>query len=157
RIATEERLRRSQRLEAVGQLTGGIAHDFNNLLTVVIGSLDLLSERLAPDPDGQQHAQDALQAALRGAELTHQLPALAGRQPLDPKTIDINERVDATMDLLRRTLGEQIEIAVVLQKGLWPASADPTQFESALTNLAINARDAMPSGGRLTIETANKE
>jgi PAS domain S-box-containing protein len=157
RLAAEDRLRRSQRLEAVGQLTGGIAHDFNNLLTVVIGSLDLLNDRLTQDAAARQHAQDALQAALRGAQLTHQLLAFARRQPLDPKRIDINERVTVTMELLGRTLGEHIEIKTVLQDGLWLASADPTQFESALTNLSINARDAMPGGGRLTIETANKE
>ena len=155
RIAAEERLRRSQRLESVGQLTGGIAHDFNNLLAVVIGNLDLLQDRVLGDKDAAEFIDAALKASLRGAELTNQLLAFARRQSLDAKHIDINERVHATMGLLRRTLGEQIEIATGLAADLWPAFADPTQFESALVNLAINARDAMPDGGRLTIETAN--
>jgi PAS domain S-box-containing protein len=156
RDAAEERLRRAQRLEAVGQLTGGIAHDFNNLLTVVIGNLDLLQGRLAGDPKASAFAETALNAALRGAALTRQLLAFARRQSLDAKVIDINERVTATMALLQRTLGEDIEVTTELASDLWPAFADPTQLESALVNLAINARDAMPQGGRLLIETANK-
>jgi PAS domain S-box-containing protein len=157
RIAAEERLSRSQRLEAIGQLTGGIAHDFNNLLTVVIGSLDLLEDRVSNDPAGAEYARAALTAALRGAELTRQLLAFARRQSLDAKVIGINERVSATMGLLQRTIGEEIEIATTLAPDLWPAFVDPVQLESALINLAINARDAMPGGGRLTIETANTE
>jgi PAS domain S-box-containing protein len=156
RNAVEERLRRSQRLEAVGQLTGGLAHDFNNLLTVVIGNLDLLQESLGADPAAADHAARALKAAMRGAALTKQLLAFARRQPLDAKVIDINERVTATMDLLRRTLGEEIEVKTALAPDLWSATADPSQLETALVNLAINARDAMPKGGRLAIETANK-
>jgi PAS domain S-box-containing protein len=156
RIAAEERLRRSQRLEAVGQLTGGMAHDFNNLLSIVIGNLDLLQERLAGDPEAAAFAETALKASLRGADLTRQLLAFARRQSLDAKAFAIDDRVSATLDLLRRTLGEQIEITTVLSPGLWPALADPAQFESALVNLAINARDAMPGGGRLTIETSNR-
>jgi PAS domain S-box-containing protein len=155
RIAAEERLRRSQRLESVGQLTGGIAHDFNNLLAVVIGNLDLLQERVEADKEAVELIEAALKASLRGAELTNQLLAFARRQSLDAKLLDINERVVATMGLLRRTLGERVEIATTLFADLWPAYADPTQFESALINLAINARDAMPDGGRLTIETSN--
>ncbi|MBI3709813.1 MAG: PAS domain S-box protein [Proteobacteria bacterium] len=157
RIVAEERLRRSQRLEAVGQLTGGIAHDFNNLLTVVIGNLDLLRDRLHADPQAADFAENALKASLRGAELTRQLLAFSRRQALDAKVIAINELVAAIMGLLRRTLGEQIEIATVLAPDLWPAFVDPAQLESALVNLAINARDAMSGGGRLTIETANKQ
>jgi PAS domain S-box-containing protein len=157
RNAAEERLRRSQRLEAVGQLTGGLAHDFNNLLTVVIGNLDLLQESLGADPTAADHAARALKAAMRGAALTKQLLAFARRQPLDAKVIDINERVTATMDLLRRTLGEEIEVKTALAPDLWSATADPSQLETALVNLAINARDAMPKGGRLAIETANKQ
>jgi PAS domain S-box-containing protein len=156
RNAAEERLRRAQRLEAVGQLTGGIAHDFNNLLTVVIGNLDLLQERLAGDPVAADHAARALRAATRGAALTRQLLAFARRQPLDAKVIDVNERVTATMDLLYRTLGEEIEVSTGLAPALWPAVADPGQLEAAIVNLAINARDAMPEGGRLLIETANR-
>jgi PAS domain S-box-containing protein len=157
RLAAEERRRRSQRLEAVGQLTGGIAHDFNNLLTVVIGNLDLLEFRLRADPAASELAASALKASLRGAELTRQLLAFARRQALDARVFDVNERVVGTMDLLRRTLGEAIEIATHLDSSLWPAFADPAQLESALVNLAINARDAMPEGGRLIIETANCE
>ncbi|HEY7609634.1 MAG TPA: PAS domain S-box protein [Alphaproteobacteria bacterium] len=156
RNAAEERLRRAQRLEAVGQLTGGIAHDFNNLLTVIIGNLDLLQDRLQADPRGADYGSRALKAAMRGAALTRQLLAFARRQALDAKVIDINERVAATMDLLHRTIGEDIEITTALAPDLWPAFADPGQLESAIVNLAINARDAMPQGGRLIIETANK-
>ena len=157
RNAAEERLRRAQRLDAIGQLTGGIAHDFNNLLTVVIGNLDLLHGRLGADAKARAIADTALNAALRGAALTHQLLAFARRQSLDAKVIDINERVAAIMALLQRTLGEQIEITTALAPHLWTALADPTQLESALVNLAINARDAMPAGGRLLIETENKQ
>jgi signal transduction histidine kinase len=159
RVAAEERHRRSQRLEAVGQLTGGIAHDFNNLLSVVIGNLDLLEDRLKADPECGPLAARALEAALRGAGLTRQLLAFARRQPLDAKVVALNERVSATMDLLRRTLGEQIKIVTALAPDLWPTMVDTTQFESALVNLAINARDAMrdaKDGGRLYIETANQ-
>lgn len=155
-LAAEERLRRSQRLEAIGQLTGGIAHDFNNLLLVAIGSLDLLQERLADDPKAASLVDNALTALFRGAELTRQLLAFARRQPLDAKATDVNERISAIIEWLRRTLGEEIEIATELAPGLWPALVDPTQLESALVNLAINARDAMPGGGRLIIETENK-
>ncbi|PWB63499.1 MAG: hybrid sensor histidine kinase/response regulator, partial [Bradyrhizobiaceae bacterium] len=155
RIAAEERMSRSQRLEAIGQLTGGIAHDFNNLLTVVIGSLDLLEDRVGSDPAASEYARAALTAALRGAELTRQLLAFARRQSLDAKVIAVNDRVAATLGLLRRTLGEEIEVTTALAADPWPAFADPVQLESALINLAINARDAMPDGGRLTIETAN--
>ncbi len=157
RLAQEERLNRAQRLEAVGQLTGGIAHDFNNLLAVVIGNLDMLEERVKADPAAAEFAQSALQAALRGAELTRQLLAFARRQPLNSQVIDLNERVVGVIDLLRRTLGERITVRTNLAGDLWPALADPAQFESALVNLAINARDAMRTGGSLTIETENKQ
>jgi len=160
RLAAEERQRRSQRLEAVGQLTGGIAHDFNNLLSVVIGNLDLLEDRLRSDPEAGPLAAKALDAALRGAELTRRLLAFARRQPLDAKVVALNDRVAATMDLLRRTIGEQIKIVTSLSPDLWPTTVDPAQFESALINLAINARDAMrgaKDGGRLFIETANQQ
>jgi len=156
-IAAEERLRASQRMEAIGLLTGGMAHDFNNLLTVIIGNLDVLREKFVGDAEAEGFADMAVEASLRGAELTHQLLAFARRQTLDTLVFDINERVTATMDLLRRTLGEEIEIETALAADLWPALADPAQFESALVNLSINARDAMPNGGRLCIETANRQ
>jgi PAS domain S-box-containing protein len=155
RLALEEQLRQAQKLEAVGQLTGGIAHDFNNLLTVIVCNLDLLKELPKVPPAAIQSIDLALNAALRGADLTRQLVGFARRQSLVPQSLNLNQRVTATVDLLQRTLGEQIEIKLVLAPDLWPAMADPSQFESALVNLAINARDAMDRSGRLTIETAN--
>jgi PAS domain S-box-containing protein len=152
----EDQLRQAQKMEAVGQLTGGLAHDFNNLLTVVIGNLDILREERASDPKVQEFAQLALGASMRGADLTRQLLAYSRRQTLETKAFDLNRLVADMMELLRRTLGEHIDVETSLDEGLWPAFADPTQVETALANLAINARDAMPDGGRLTIETANK-
>jgi PAS domain S-box-containing protein len=151
----EEQLRRSQRLEAIGQLTGGLAHDFNNLLTVVIGNLDLLQDEPGLPKEAYELVDHALGASLRGAELTRQLLAFARRQSLAGRAFDLNELVSGTTALLRRTLGEQIETRLNLAQDLWPAHADPTQVESALANLALNARDAMPGGGRLTVETGN--
>ncbi|MGF1628993.1 MAG: PAS domain S-box protein [Kiloniellaceae bacterium] len=156
RRALEAQLQQSQRMEAVGQLTGGLAHDFNNLLTIVIGNLDLLLERVAQQEEAAEMARLALDASLRGARLTQQLLAFSRRQPLEPKVFDLNELVADTVDLLRRTLGEQVEIESRFSGDLWPALADPVQLESAFANLAINGRDAMPGGGCLTIETANK-
>ena len=156
RIAIESQLRQAQKMEAVGQLTGGVAHDFNNLLAVVIGSLDALGDMLQGKPRAQTLAGMALKAALRGAELTRQLLIFSRRQTLQAVNFDLNERVASTADLLRRTLGEAIEVKLTPAPDLWPVLADPTQLESALTNLAINARDAMPNGGSLIIETANK-
>jgi PAS domain S-box-containing protein len=152
----EAQLRHAQRIETIGRLTGGLAHDFNNLLTVVIGNLELLEHRLAADPTARQLAAMAGKAAERGAELTRQLLAFARRQPLTAKAFDVNALVAGTTNLLRRTLGEQINVRMMLADDLSHAFADPTQVESALTNLAINSRDAMPGGGRLTIETANQ-
>jgi PAS domain S-box-containing protein len=152
----EEQLRRSQRLEAIGQLTGGLAHDFNNLLAVVIGNLDILCEQLQPDSAARKMAQQALEAGLRGADLTRQLLAFARRQPLEARIVNINELVTGITRLLQRTLGEQVEIEMTLAQDLWSAMTDASLVEAALVNLAINARDAMPKGGRLTIETANK-
>lgn len=152
----EEMLRQSQKMEAVGQLTGGLAHDFNNLLTVIIGNLDLLEEELRANATAQELARLALKASLSGAKLTHQLLAFSRHQTLQTKTFDLNQLVVDTTDLLRRTLGEAIEVEMSLSRDLWSALADSTQLESALANLAVNARDAMPEGGRLTIETANK-
>ncbi|MDQ7247930.1 PAS domain S-box protein [Dongia sedimenti] len=155
RTQLEEQLHQAQKLEAVGQLTGGIAHDFNNLLTVIVCNLDLLKELPKIPPAAIQSIDLALSAALRGADLTRQLVAFARRQALVPKAFSMNDRVSATVDLLQRSLGEHVEIKLVLEPELWSAMADPSQFESALVNLAINARDAMEQSGRLTIETAN--
>jgi PAS domain S-box-containing protein len=156
RNSMERQLQHAQRMEAVGQLTGGMAHDFNNILAVIIGTLDALEDELAERPETEELAKEALGAALHGAALTKQLLAFSRRQRLHSEVIDLNRLVGSTTVLLRRTLGESIAIATVLADGLWPAEADPSQVESALVNLAINARDAMPQGGRLTIETANK-
>jgi two-component system, cell cycle sensor histidine kinase and response regulator CckA len=157
RKVLEAQLRQAQRMEAVGQLTGGLAHDFNNLLTVVIGNLDLLLEHLDKKSCGAEMAQLALDASLRGATLTRQLLAFSRRQPLEPKAFDMNGLVGDTIGLLRRTLGQQLEIETKFAADLWLVLADPVQLESAFANLAINARDAMPRGGRLTVQTANKQ
>jgi len=151
----EDQLRQSQRLESVGQLTGGIAHDFNNLLTVILGNADMLTESLEGSEELEPIARHIGDAATRGAELTRRLLAFARRQPLEPEAVDVNDLIRDLEPLLRRALGEACEIEVARGAGLWPAMIDPSQFESALMNLAINARDAMHGGGRLTIETAN--
>ncbi|MCW5771110.1 MAG: response regulator [Rhodospirillaceae bacterium] len=151
----EERLLQAQKMEAIGQLTGGIAHDFNNLLTVLMGGAELLAERLENNPPLKRQAETMVGAAQRGATLTARLLAFARRQPLAPSALDVN-RLLADMDgLMRRAIGEHIEIELVRGAGLWPAQADRAQLETAILNLAVNARDAMPGGGRLTIETAN--
>ncbi|HZB91009.1 MAG TPA: PAS domain S-box protein, partial [Stellaceae bacterium] len=151
----EEQLRQAQKMEAVGQLTGGVAHDFNNLLTVIMGNLDNLKPHLADNAEAQRMAGAILRAAGRAATLTHRLLAFARRQPLEPKPVEVNRLVAGMSELLRRSLGEGIVIETVLAGGLWRTLADPNQLESALLNLAVNARDAMPQGGKLTIETAN--
>jgi PAS domain S-box-containing protein len=154
---TEEQLRQSQKMEAVGQLTGGIAHDFNNLLTGILGSLDLMQRRIAQGRYGdiERYTTLAKSSAHRAASLTHRLLAFARRQPLDPKPVNVNQLVISMEDLLRRTIGEQIRLEIVAAGDLWGTFCDPNQLESALLNLAINARDAMPDGGVLTIETCN--
>lgn len=152
--ASEAQLRQAQKMEAVGQLTGGVAHDFNNLLTVVIGNLELALPDAQETPLAQMIG-DALSAAERGAALTHRLLAFSRQQALQPVLTDLNRIVSGMTDLLRRTLGEDIEIEVRLDPQLWPELADRSQVENALLNLAINSRDAMPDGGKLTIETAN--
>ena len=153
----EEQLRQAQKMEAVGQLTGGIAHDFNNLLTGVIGSLDLLQRRLARGETDkvEKYATAAITSANRAAALTHRLLAFSRRQPLDPKAVDANRLVTGMDELLRRTIGESIALEMVTAIGLWRTRCDPHQLESAILNLAINARDAMPDGGTLIIETCN--
>ena len=154
----EEALRQSQKMEAVGQLTGGIAHDFNNLLTGIIGSLELLEVRLRQGRTSEIHRYvgAAQGASKRAAALTHRLLAFSRRQTLDPKPTDVNRLVMDMEELIRRTVGPQITLEVVRAAGLWSALIDASQLESALLNLCINARDAMPEGGRITIETANK-
>ena len=154
----EEALRQSQKMEAVGQLTGGIAHDFNNLLTGIIGSLELLEVRLRQGRTSELHRYVAVAqgASKRAAALTHRLLAFSRRQTLDAKPTDVNRLVMDMEELIRRTVGPQITLEVVTAVGLWSALIDASQLESALLNLCINARDAMPEGGRITIETANK-
>ncbi|MGZ3297146.1 MAG: PAS domain-containing protein, partial [Xanthobacteraceae bacterium] len=155
--ATEEALLQSQKMEAVGQLTGGIAHDFNNLLTGIVGSLDLLQTRLSQGRTDNvaRYIDAAMTSANRAAALTHRLLAFARRQPLIPKSVDVNQLVVSLEDLLRRTIGETIDLQIVAAADLWSTLCDPNQLESALLNLAINARDAMPDGGSLTIATSN--
>jgi signal transduction histidine kinase/CheY-like chemotaxis protein len=157
RTQAEAELRQVQKMEAIGALTGGVAHDMNNLLLVIQSSLERIERQLAPAFDDS--TARSLQAAQRGvdraAALTGQLLAFARRQPLDPKPVEANRLVSGMSDLLRRTLGEAISIETVLAGGLWRTHADPNQIESAILNLAVNARDAMPGGGKLTIETAN--
>jgi PAS domain S-box-containing protein len=149
----EDQLRQSQKMEAIGQLTGGLSHDFNNLLAIIIGNLDLVREELGASPEIAEALDEALNASLRGADLNRRLLAFARRQPLQPRQVDLNELVVGMMKLLSRTLGEHIEITLSTANDLWALNVDPTQLESALTNLAVNARDAMPGGGRLTIGT----
>ncbi len=156
RAQAEAVLREAQKMQAIGQLTGGIAHDFNNLLTVILGNLEFAAAKLAAEPVLRARIERATWAAQRGATLTGQLLAFARRQPLAPKPIDLAAAMPELVPLLRRTLGEHIEIRYVETAGLWPALADAAQLESAVLNLALNARDAMPGGGRLTIELANK-
>ncbi len=151
----DERLRQALKLEAVGQLTGGIAHDFNNLLTVILGSAEVLAEQLSANVRLQQLAETCASAAQRGAELTHRLLAFARKQTLQPRRIDINVLLAGMDSLLRRTLGEHIEVEFARTEGLWPVQIDPGQLETAVLNLAINSRDAMPGGGLLTIRTEN--
>ncbi len=155
--AAEEALRQSQKMEAVGQLTGGIAHDFNNLLTGIVGSLDLLRTRFdqGRTENVARYIDAAMTSANRAAALTHRLLAFARRQPLIPKSVDANKLVVSLEDLLRRTIGEAIDLDIRVSDDLWFTLCDPNQLESALLNLAINARDAMPDGGKLTITTEN--
>jgi PAS domain S-box-containing protein len=155
RVRADERLRDSQRLEAVGQLTGGVAHDFNNLLQVIRGNLELLQGAVQGDERATARLRNALYGADRAAQLTRQLLAFARRQPLAPKVVNLSRLIRDMADLLRRTLGETIEVETVVAGGLWNTIADPAQVESALLNLALNARDAMPGGGRLTVELTN--
>ena len=150
----EAALRQSQKMEAVGNLTGGIAHDFNNMLTGVIGNLDLLQRRLT-GREGTRYADAAMQSAVRASAMTQRLLAFSRRQPLAPQSVDVNRLVAGMADMIARSVGESIRVETVLMGGLWRTWCDPNQLESTLLNLVVNARDAMPDGGRLTIETAN--
>ncbi len=155
REGTEARLFQSQRLEALGQLTGGVAHDFNNLLTVVSGNLQMLEDRIVDDALGARLAKAALRATSRGADLTRKLLAFSRRQTLQPRAIDVAQLLDSIVDILRRTLGAKIDVRLDVEGDLVPAKADPGMLDTALLNLAVNARDAMPDGGRLTL-SANR-
>ena len=148
-------LRQAQKMEALGNLTGGVAHDFNNLLQVVSGNLQLLSKDVDGNPRAAQRLENALAGVERGAKLASQLLAFGRRQPLEPKVINVRKLVQNMDDMLRRALGEEIELETIVSGGLWNTVIDPSQLENAILNLAINARDAMNGRGRLTIETAN--
>ncbi len=156
REKVESQLRQSQKMEAVGQLTGGIAHDFNNMLGVIMGALELMRRRLKTDQFGLgQFIDAAMKATERSAALTQRLLAFARQQPLAPVPVDANRMISDMSELLRSVLGEQVEIETVLSAGLWKTNVDAHQLESAIVNVAINSRDAMPDGGKLTIETGN--
>ncbi|HEY5337293.1 MAG TPA: PAS domain-containing protein [Rhizomicrobium sp.] len=157
-LLAQDALRQAQKMEAVGQLTGGIAHDFNNLLQGIIGSLDRVQHRIAAGRHGDvdRFLKAAVDAANRAAALTHRLLAFSRRQTLDPRPADVNRLIGGMEELIRRTMGPEIGVAVVGAAGLWPVRVDASQLENTLLNLCINARDAMPNGGKLTIETANK-
>ena len=150
-----QKLTQSQKMEAMGQLTGGVAHDFNNLLTVILGNAEHLAEQLAANKELHEIAENIATAAERGSELTRSLLAFARKQPLMPRDTDIGQKILGMEQLLRRTLGEHIECEFRLESGLWLASVDPGQLASALLNLVLNARDAMPPGGKLTVEVSN--
>ena len=155
RVQADTILRESQKMQAIGQLTGGVAHDFNNLLTVVLGNLELCQAKLSDRPDLLKKIERASWAARRGATLTSQLLAFARRQPLSPTAIDLNQSLPELVPMFQRTLGAHIDVSYVAQPHLWPTMADAAQLENAVLNLVLNARDAMPDGGALTIEVAN--
>jgi len=157
-MAAEEALRQSHKMEAVGQLTGGIAHDFNNLLAGITGSLDMMQLRIAQGrpPEIERYVSAAQGAAKRAAALTHRLLAFSRRQTLAPKPTDVKQLIAGMEDLIRRTVGPAVTVETVNAAGLWPSLIDPSQLENAILNLCINARDAMPDGGRITIESANR-
>jgi signal transduction histidine kinase/CheY-like chemotaxis protein len=155
RIKVEEAFRQAQKMEAVGQLTGGIAHDFNNLLAAVLGNLKLLRKRLAGDAGALRLIEGAIKGAERGASLTQRLLAFARQQDLHPAPVDVAELIHGMLEMLRRSIGPLIQIETEFAADLWPAHVDANQLELALLNLAVNARDAMPEGGRLTLSAHN--
>jgi PAS domain S-box-containing protein len=158
RRRAEEALRQAQKMEGIGQLTGGVAHDFNNLLTIIVGSLETVRRQIRTGFDAaniDHLVESAMRGAQRAASLTQRLLAFSRQQPLDPKPIDLSRLVTGMSDLLHRTIGEQISIETVMSAGLWRTNIDANQLEMAIINLAVNARDAMPNGGKLTIETSN--
>ncbi len=154
-IQAEEALRQAQKMEAVGQLTGGIAHDFNNMLTIVLGSLEILKRRVGVDERAQRLVDAATDGAKRAALLTQRLLAFSRQQPLQPESVDLNKLVSGMTELVRRSLGADIRLESTFAGGLWRANVDPNQLENVILNLAVNARDAMADGGKLTIETQN--
>jgi len=154
RRQVEAALQQAQKMEVIGQMTGGVAHDFNNLLTAVLGNLELATRR-GKDENIRRYLEGATQAAQRGAKITSQLLAFSRSQRLQTEPIDLNAIVTAMGDLMFRTIGATVRIEIILERRLWQATADPSQIESVILNLAVNARDAMPNGGRLTITTAN--
>ena len=156
RKSAEAQLRQAQKMEVIGQLTGGMAHDFNNLLGIIIGNLDILRDLRKDDKEADELTRDALEAALRGADLTHRLLAFARQQPLRPQSVDVNELISAITRLMSRTLGENIVINFNQKPDIWPVVVDSAQLESCIVNLATNARDAMPKGGKLLIATTNQ-
>jgi signal transduction histidine kinase/ActR/RegA family two-component response regulator len=160
RLAVEETLRQSQKLDAIGHLTGGVAHDFNNLLTIIIGNLEVAQRQLESWTDAvhgklAQRIGSAMHGAERAATLTKRLLAFARQQPLNPAAIDVNRLLNGLSDFLHRALGEDVSLEIVGTGGVWPVEADPAELEAAVLNLAVNARDAMPDGGKMTIETSN--
>ncbi|MFO1108854.1 MAG: response regulator [Bradyrhizobium sp.] len=155
RVAAEQALRQSQKLEAIGQLTGGIAHDFNNLLTIIIGNLEAAQRQTEDTARLKRRIDNAMHGAHRAATLTKRLLAFSRQQPLTPKPIDVNRLINGLSDFLHRSLGEHVSLEVVGGAGIWPVEVDPAELESALVNLAVNARDAMDGGGKLTIEVGN--
>ena len=154
-LKTEDMLRQAQKMEAIGQLTGGIAHDFNNLLTVIVGNLERLEARFRDNPTVHRSIKGAMEGASRGAALTQKLLAFGRRQPLAPIRLDANALIDNMSELIHRAVGERVTLQFEPGAGLWPVEVDPNQLESALLNLAVNARDAMPDGGRLVIQSRN--
>lgn len=153
----EEQLRQAQKMEAIGHLTGGVAHDFNNLLTIVIGNIDSLHRNMDSQTPARMRrwVENAMHGAKRAASLTQHLLAFSRRQPLEPKPVELNRLISNLSQMLGRTLGEKVEVQTILGAGLWRVEVDPNQLETSIVNLAVNARDAMPHGGKLTIETAN--
>src|ERR1041384_492513 len=155
RRVLEKQLLQSQKMEAVGRLAGGVAHDLNNVLAVILGGLHFLRQDLVPDHDQTTMIAEIEQAAFRAQGLTHRLLAFSRRQMMEPRLIDLNTLVGSVESMLRRVIGEDIELQVALGAGLHAVKADPGQLEQAIVNLVVNARDAMPDGGRITIETRN--